>query len=144
MKPVLLVSLMLFLLVGVGQGIRVLQQEFSSGGYQKFHEENERSLIKESGGAGETVAVLCKDGHCSGKSRRLQNFSTSSTSTFSKSVKNSGGTKIKPTPNEENFHVESSSPISGHGKTDPEHYPDIIDIAGMDYSPATRKPPIHN
>jgi hypothetical protein len=23
-------------------------------------------------------------------------------------------------------------------------YPDIMDIAGMDYSPATRKPPIHN
>ncbi|KAL5213629.1 hypothetical protein ABZP36_002781 [Zizania latifolia] len=23
-------------------------------------------------------------------------------------------------------------------------YPDILDIAGMDYSPATRKPPIHN
>ncbi|RCV35690.1 hypothetical protein SEVIR_7G271500v4 [Setaria viridis] len=23
-------------------------------------------------------------------------------------------------------------------------YPDLMDIAGMDYSPATRKPPIHN
>lgn len=25
-----------------------------------------------------------------------------------------------------------------------EHYPDVIDIAGMDYSPAKRRPPIHN
>ena len=23
-------------------------------------------------------------------------------------------------------------------------YPDLMEIAGMDYSPATRKPPIHN
>jgi len=33
----------------------------------------------------------------------------------------------------EDFHVEP-----------PETYPDILDIAGMDYSPAKRKPPIHN
>lgn len=26
----------------------------------------------------------------------------------------------------------------------PETYPDILDIAGMDYSSATRKSPIHN
>lgn len=32
----------------------------------------------------------------------------------------------------------SSSPAPGVA------YPDIMDIAGMDYSPATRKPPIHN
>lgn len=25
-----------------------------------------------------------------------------------------------------------------------EHFPDIIDLAEMDYSPAKRKPPIHN
>ncbi|KAK4764759.1 hypothetical protein SAY86_025849 [Trapa natans] len=29
-------------------------------------------------------------------------------------------------------------------RSDFEHYPDIVDIAGMDYSPAKRKPPIHN
>ncbi|KAM0943473.1 putative protein GOLVEN 2 [Dioscorea sansibarensis] len=30
--------------------------------------------------------------------------------------------------------------------TDDDHqtYPDLLDIAGMDYSPAKRKPPIHN
>ncbi|THU46755.1 hypothetical protein C4D60_Mb09t08230 [Musa balbisiana] len=26
----------------------------------------------------------------------------------------------------------------------PQAYPDVVDIAGMDYSPANRKPPIHN
>ncbi|XP_030544557.1 uncharacterized protein LOC115751024 [Rhodamnia argentea] len=36
----------------------------------------------------------------------------------------------------ENFAVNSSSSS--------EHYPDIMDIAGMDYTPAKRKPPIHN
>ncbi|XP_056162638.1 uncharacterized protein LOC115687366 [Syzygium oleosum] len=36
----------------------------------------------------------------------------------------------------ENFAVNSASAS--------EQYPDIMDIAGMDYSPAKRKPPIHN
>ncbi|XP_042480117.1 uncharacterized protein LOC122061024 [Macadamia integrifolia] len=159
MRLDLLVFLMLFLLVEV-QGIRVLQQEFSSAGHQIFHEENERSLKKESDGVGKAVAVLCRDGHCSGRSRKLiENSSTSSTSTYSKSVKNSGGgTKMEPTPkhghllsdegldgtNKENFSVESSPAASGQGKMAPEHHPDIIDITRMDYSPAKRKPPIHN
>lgn len=30
-----------------------------------------------------------------------------------------------------------------HGH-DHQTYPDLLDIAGMDYSPAKRKPPIHN
>ncbi|CAK9187198.1 unnamed protein product [Ilex paraguariensis] len=44
---------------------------------------------------------------------------------------------------EENLSV-SSSPDSGHGESSPEHYPDSLDIAGMDYSLARRKAPIHN
>ncbi|OWM65960.1 uncharacterized protein LOC116199050 [Punica granatum] len=39
----------------------------------------------------------------------------------------------------EGFSVKSSTTAPKH-----EHYPDIIDIAGMDYSPAKRKPPVHN
>ncbi|PKA47860.1 Putative clathrin assembly protein [Apostasia shenzhenica] len=31
-----------------------------------------------------------------------------------------------------------------HWERSPETYPDMFDIAGMDYSPAKRKPPIHN
>lgn len=37
------------------------------------------------------------------------------------------------------------SPISEHRQSSAgEQCPDILDIAGMDYSPAKRKPPIHN
>ena len=49
----------------------------------------------------------------------------------------------KSSSKEEIFTV-NSSPVSGHGKATPEGYPDILDIAGMDYTPAKRKPPIHN
>ncbi|CAI9100937.1 OLC1v1038128C1 [Oldenlandia corymbosa var. corymbosa] len=54
---------------------------------------------------------------------------------------------------EENFNVNSSTVLPDHDhqhsqpdrtNVDPGHYPDILDIAGMDYSPAKRKPPIHN
>lgn len=41
----------------------------------------------------------------------------------------------------ENFSVKSS-PVQLEAA--PKHYPDVLDIAGMDYSPARRKSPIHN
>ena len=44
--------------------------------------------------------------------------------------------------NGKNFDVES--PKLEHQVSTAESYPDAIDIAGMDYSPAKRKPPIHN
>lgn len=70
------------------------------------------------------------------------------------SVKNGGNNKAEPTSKgkssggghsekEENFPV-NTSPVSEHRDVAHERYPDIIDIAGMDYSPAKRKPPIHN
>ncbi|CDP10505.1 unnamed protein product [Coffea canephora] len=45
---------------------------------------------------------------------------------------------------EENFSVNSSPSTHHPPETALDHYPDILDIAGMDYSPAKRKPPIHN
>ncbi|KAI3679510.1 hypothetical protein L2E82_51251 [Cichorium intybus] len=47
---------------------------------------------------------------------------------------------------EENFPTTSVSINSKHGKMEgvSKRYPDVIDITGMDYSPAKRKPPIHN
>ncbi|XP_010244867.1 PREDICTED: uncharacterized protein LOC104588576 [Nelumbo nucifera] len=154
MRPALLVSLLLLLFVGA-QGIR-LEQGLKSVIQKKSQEEMESRLIEaSSGGLGEVV--LCRDGHCSGRSRKLmtQTLSTStSTTTTSKSVKKNGGTEIDPKSknhsnkgfggNEENFSVKSSPLPAEHGGATPEHYPDIIDIAGMDYSPAGRKPPIHN
>ncbi|KAL8037426.1 hypothetical protein ABFX02_11G039000 [Erythranthe guttata] len=44
---------------------------------------------------------------------------------------------------EEKMSVKSS-PTTTTEKRQPEMYPDILDIAGMDYSQARRKPPIHN
>lgn len=67
----------------------------------------------------------------------------------------SGGSKIETTPkrhqptdhghseHEKSFSV-NSSPASEHRDSTNGPYPDIIDIAGMDYTPATGKTPIHN
>lgn len=41
----------------------------------------------------------------------------------------------------ENFSVKSP-PVQLEAA--PKHYPDVLDIAGMDYSPARKKSPIHN
>ncbi|KAF5200968.1 hypothetical protein FRX31_009442 [Thalictrum thalictroides] len=120
------------------------------------HEEKKERLI-EVEETGVEEHILCKDGHCSGRSTRKLITKTPSTTTTSKNVK-SEGTKVDPKMNhqptdhahghggnEENFSVKSSSsPKSEHGEATTGQYPDIIDIAGMDYSPARRKPPIHN
>ncbi|KAL7587355.1 uncharacterized protein LOC111908361 [Lactuca sativa] len=47
---------------------------------------------------------------------------------------------------EDNLAVNLSSKHLKYGKTEanPPGYADIVDLAGMDYSPARRKPPIHN
>ncbi|XP_017246289.1 uncharacterized protein LOC108217897 [Daucus carota subsp. sativus] len=45
--------------------------------------------------------------------------------------------------NQENFSVKSS-PVVEQPEAAPKHYPDVVDLAGMDYSPARRKSPIHN
>uniref|UniRef100_A0A5B7ARH7 Uncharacterized protein n=1 Tax=Davidia involucrata TaxID=16924 RepID=A0A5B7ARH7_DAVIN len=131
MKSSLLASLLLLsILISEAQGIR-LKKGFVSAEQHKIHE---GTLIKtNNGGVGEVI--LCKEGHCSGNSRKLMTKTTSSTSTTSKNDKNGG--------EEENFSV-SSSPVPKHREAAPERYPDILDIAGMDYSPARKKPPIHN
>uniref|UniRef100_A0A5B7API1 Uncharacterized protein n=1 Tax=Davidia involucrata TaxID=16924 RepID=A0A5B7API1_DAVIN len=151
MRLSLLVSLLLLsVLISEAQGIR-LKKGFVSAGHHKIHE---GTLIKTSnGGVGEVI--LCKDGHCSGNIRKLMTKITSRTTiTTSKNDKN-GGTKADPISKgksssseelgreEEKFSV-NSSPDSEHREATPEHYPDILDIAGMDYSSARRKPPIHN
>ncbi|KAF8036725.1 hypothetical protein BT93_C2441 [Corymbia citriodora subsp. variegata] len=84
-----------------------------------------------------------------GKTRKLLTATTPPTKApNSKEEINQGGSDAKSTlegkrsesgqfrGGKENFSVNSSSAS--------EHYPDIMDIAGMDYSPAKRKPPIHN
>lgn len=95
------------------------------------------------------------------KSRKLLSETTDSTSATTSSSKNHQ--KIEGNSNEakvngkmntsattkqredngkrENFSVKSS-PVQLEAA--PKHYPYVLDIAGMDYSPARRKSPIHN
>ncbi|XAR66817.1 hypothetical protein NMG60_11013162 [Bertholletia excelsa] len=150
MRPSLLVSLVLLsIFVSQVQGIR-LNKGFLASGDQKIHE---GAVIKASNGAAVGNAVNCKQGHCSGDSRKLMTIATSSPPTTTSTSKNDkkGGTvewsmpEDKPnTSGKEKSFSPNSSSVSDHREAASEHYPDILDIAGMDYSPANRKPPIHN
>ncbi|CAA2960132.1 Hypothetical predicted protein [Olea europaea subsp. europaea] len=74
----------------------------------------------------------------------------SSSDTIFKSEKTEGNkdhTKSKSdkiSVTEENLPTNSSTVTDEKQQPVPEPYPDILDIAGMDYSQARRKPPIHN
>ncbi|KAL4654239.1 hypothetical protein ACB092_01G363800 [Castanea dentata] len=156
MRPYLAVSLLLLsLLLSEVQGIRLDKSFMSSVGKHKVHEENS-ALTKIHDSAVQEV-ILCKDGHCSGKNRKLittTTTSTTSTTTTSKNEKNGenkadANSKGKSGSGElgeqENFMVKGR-PTSEVSQSHDHHeqFPDIIDLAEMDYSPAKRKPPIHN
>ncbi|KAH0652267.1 uncharacterized protein [Solanum tuberosum] len=137
MKQVLLLSLLLF---------STLVYEAQS--------RNIPMLKQENGDVGE-VNIICKDDHCSssGRNRKLMTKTTSTsspitTTTSTENIKNEGNkahdtTILKGQSSSENFSI-NSSPETGHRKTSSDHHPDVLDLAGMDYSPAKRKPPIHN
>ncbi|XP_077216907.1 uncharacterized protein LOC143851386 [Tasmannia lanceolata] len=135
----LVLLLLLFLLVTV-QGIRLEPASIFTKNH-KFYKE-ERSSIEGNGNIGEVV--ICEDGNCSGRNRKLMDKASSTSENANREVeatpKNHSGDKFDR--KQENFSVKSAT--SEHRQHTPERYPDIIDIAGMDYSPARRKPPIHN
>ncbi|XP_040995789.1 uncharacterized protein LOC121241983 [Juglans microcarpa x Juglans regia] len=116
-------------------------------------------MKKTNGGAGEQVMILCKDGHCSsGKNRKLITTTTSTITTTSKNEKSGQDyyyNKADPMPKgqsgsgehgEKQTFMVSGKPTSDEHResTALEHFPDNTDIVDMDYSPAKRKPPIHN
>ncbi|XP_020083219.1 uncharacterized protein LOC109706678 isoform X2 [Ananas comosus] len=127
-------------------GIRLLkQEEHMVTVHNKIHEES----LKGGGSAFGEEDSCRNDGHCSGRSRKL----ITQTMTTSKSERSSNkavtvdytprsghDSKEIADPNREDLH--SATPASQPSATS--SYPDILDIAGMDYSPAKRKPPIHN
>ncbi|KAL5697782.1 hypothetical protein ACHQM5_028898 [Ranunculus cassubicifolius] len=145
MKTTLLVSLVLFLfLAQFSEGLR-FDHGLKGLLHQRIHEK--KNIVTE-----DEAEIVSEDKHISsGRSRKLI---TNTPSTTSKVV-NTQGSKVEPKQkhqHEENFSIKSS-PISSsssspsseqHGEATNGKYPDIIDIAGMDYSPARRKPPIHN
>ncbi|ONH98596.1 hypothetical protein PRUPE_7G256100 [Prunus persica] len=171
--PSLAVSLLLLsLLLSGAQGIR-LEKGFISVAQQKNNnnlQEQETASMKRSAGPGEFNS-LCKDGgECSssGKTRKLvsktaSSAATTTTNTPSKNDKDDGGNRGDLDPKGEKVNnntqpggedgdakAKSSSVISKHQEQEAavahqvQHYPDLTDMTEMDYSPARRKPPIHN
>ncbi|KDP30190.1 hypothetical protein JCGZ_16972 [Jatropha curcas] len=110
---------------------------------QKIHEEKKStSLIERSnknGGFGDVI--LCKEGQCTGmSSRKLATVTTSTIFTTTTTTKGSRSGNGEVGGEHEKFTINSSSPTSEQQKMT--HEDNYVDI--MDYSPAKRKPPIHN
>ncbi|XP_019179598.1 PREDICTED: uncharacterized protein LOC109174816 [Ipomoea nil] len=149
MRPVLFISLLLLSTLFY----EVQGRHLRKGGDlpARNHKPNENGSIRRSG---EKKIDACKDGQCSsssasaGRNRKLIDKTTSSTystTTTSKNLKNEGTKSSSESVGvkKEKFSVKSS-PETGHRETSNEHYPNVFDLAGMDYSPARRKAPIHN
>ncbi|CAL9166526.1 unnamed protein product [Musa hybrid cultivar] len=120
MKPVVSVMFLLFLVLLAANrttGIRLLEEESVASLRNQLHEE--KSLMKEG------ALLRGCHGDCSG--RKTRNLMTDAMATS----KNDTGSQDD---------LHKAPPVSRQ----PQTYPDVVDIAGMDYSPANRKPPIHN
>ncbi|CAL9135389.1 unnamed protein product [Musa textilis] len=125
MKPIMSVMFLLFLVLLAANrtaGIRSLEEESVASLRNQVHEE--KSLMKEGSGVRGALLRGCY-GDCSGrKSRKLMTDAMATS-------KNDIGSQDD---------LHKAPPVSRQ----PQTYPDVVDIAGMDYSPANRKPPIHN
>ncbi|KAL0916581.1 hypothetical protein M5K25_014107 [Dendrobium thyrsiflorum] len=127
MRPAMsLVNLLLLFLLfnDIAKGIRLEQHSRIS-----TQEANLR------GGGRSEEEVVCREGEtCSGWSNRKMMMIKTREATAS-SPKSKGVKEIK---------ANSDQSPDKESSTSPESYPDILDIAGMDYSPAKKKSPIHN
>ncbi|XP_071729584.1 uncharacterized protein [Rutidosis leptorrhynchoides] len=103
------------------QGIRL-------GNLSTAASDNEEFVIKSLSSNHKDGLVMASDQSLSGINRKLMKIIISSTSAKTK---------------DKNIHKKFTR---GKGKTAIvfERYPDIINLTEMDYSPAKRKPPIHN
>ncbi|KAI3900964.1 hypothetical protein MKW92_022556, partial [Papaver armeniacum] len=111
---------------------------------QRIQEEQKSKLME----VDEEIVIICRDGHCSSLSSsssssgmRTRKLLTKTTTTSPTST-----TKVGSKPSKKGVDsIEASHIPAEHGEdVGAAHYPDIIDIAGMDYTTARRKPPIHN
>ncbi|XP_068649450.1 uncharacterized protein [Aristolochia californica] len=140
------VSAFLFLLLLIlvtAQAIRLPRESASSSSsssHGKLQEEE-----KWVGASINGEVVHCKDGHCSGGSRKLRtNTKSASESTKAERVEEKTTTSHHESHNSFDKKREGLSVKPTHPETTTTKYPDVLDLAGMDYSPAKRKPPIHN
>ncbi|KAK4431807.1 hypothetical protein Salat_0942800 [Sesamum alatum] len=146
----LLSLLLLSVLVPQAQGVRLRMDRSSLDKQQKIYEILQRRRSVD----GVEEGILCKGKHCSGRIRKLIMAPYYTTPTTAKNDNNEEDRKAhtktedplankKIAKKDKNLSQNSSSVIEQR-QPDPETYPDILDIAGMDYSQAKRKPPIHN
>ncbi|KAK9141789.1 hypothetical protein Syun_011189 [Stephania yunnanensis] len=154
MKPASVISFVLICLLVEAQGIR-LERGFTPINHhdRDVEEGSQNKVIIEAESSGAGSVVPCTGEHCSGRSTRklltdatFTATATTATITSSKSTVNGGKPEVEPTPNggrnegkNDKFSVEK---LENSGQQ--EEYQDIMDIAGMDYSTAKRKSPIHN
>ncbi|QCD80566.1 uncharacterized protein LOC114179477 [Vigna unguiculata] len=138
MKPFVVFLLILSLLLAQTQGIRL--GKVSSPLQQQKQQDGEFSLLKRSNTDAEETVLLCKDNECTGKlkNRKLVATSISTTKSLSKNVEESKGEELVNGRNVNTLRSWKQKDVPE------EHNHDLVEITEMDYSPAKRKPPIHN
>ncbi|BAT76251.1 hypothetical protein LR48_Vigan01g250200 [Vigna angularis] len=139
MKSFVVFLVILSLLLAQTQGTRL--GKVSLPVQQQKQQDGESTLLKRSNTDAEET-VLCKDNECTGKlkNRKLVTASISTTQSLPKNVEES---KAEDSVNGSTKKVNTLS--SWNQKDVPEeHNHDLVEITEMDYSPAKRKPPIHN
>ncbi|XP_044472419.1 uncharacterized protein LOC123201038 [Mangifera indica] len=157
MRPsflILAISLLLLsLFLSGAQGIRLKKELLFSFGHLKahnMHEEKGDSLKKES-----SDFMLCKEGHecsSSGMTRKLITSTapppSPSTTASNKNEENKANPTTKgkssTSPSRDGETQSKQGKFPSKSPPSSEQYVDITDIAEMDYSPAKKKPPIHN
>nr|XP_018682916.1 PREDICTED: uncharacterized protein LOC103990255 [Musa acuminata subsp. malaccensis] len=156
MKPAVSVMFLLFLVLLLSanrsQGTRVLEEESLAPLHRQVHVSGfseKESLMKEaeeeeSGVPGELLR-RGSQGDLSGKSRKLMtNAMATSKSGKSNDVGADSAQNNQKHSKDEADRSQDDTHTAPPASKRPPTYPDILDIAGMDYSPAKRKPPIHN
>ncbi|XP_065046379.1 uncharacterized protein LOC135677895 [Musa acuminata AAA Group] len=156
MKPAVSVMFLLFLVLLLSanrpQGTRVLEEESLAPLHRQVHVSGfseKESLMKEAkeeenGVPGELLR-RGSHGDLSGKSRKLMtNAMATSKSGKSNDVGADSAQNNQKHSKDEADRSQDDTHTAPPASKRPPTYPDILDIAGMDYSPAKRKPPIHN
>ncbi|CAA2963766.1 Hypothetical predicted protein [Olea europaea subsp. europaea] len=149
----LLISLLILMLHEV-QGLRLTRESVSTRHHHNIPQESipdkrinvvveEVVHYKSSHGSGRNYRKLMTktSTHISSTDAMIKNDKTEGNKDRTKSEDKSRSEKIPGT--EENLPT-NPSPVTEKQQPVAEPYPGILDIAGMDYSQARRKPPIHN
>ncbi|XP_076894286.1 uncharacterized protein LOC143546510 [Bidens hawaiensis] len=146
MKSSLIFSLLVFsIFIYEAQGIRLEKLSIPTSNHQKLITKSSSSNQDDDGSA---MATKFSSGIINRKLKAKMASSSFTTTNDKINYEKDPKTALKfareLVEKEETFSTTLVS--SKHEKTEvvSERYPDVIDITGMDYSPAKRKPPIHN